>query len=52
MSFLNMRDESFGRIILIIDVRTDKLFGEVYPPLHRETHPISYHGYRMPCTPV
>jgi len=40
----NTKDESFGGIILIIDVRTDKLFEEVYPPLHRETHPIPWHG--------
>jgi len=41
MGVPNTKDESFGRIILIIDVRTDKLFDEVYPLLHRETHPIS-----------
>jgi len=52
MSIRYMRDESFGRIILIIDVRRDKLFDEVYPPLHRETRPISYHSYRKPCTTV
>ena len=29
MRIPNKKDESFGRIILTIDVRTDKLFDEV-----------------------
>jgi hypothetical protein len=37
----NMKDETFGRIILIIDARTDKLFDDVFEPLRRETHSIS-----------
>jgi hypothetical protein len=47
-----MKDESFGKKILIIDVGTDELFGKICPLLYRK--PTQFHNIVtiMPCKAV